>query len=310
MPKGEVRMTFAPFSVEVPATSANLGPGFDALGMAVDMVNTVRVEPSDRWELSARGEGAERLPTAGDRNLMYRSLMTGARRWGLSLPPARLHSTNAIPLSRGLGSSSTAIIAGLLIAARLGQVAPPRDELLHLASELEGHPDNVTPAYLGGVQACALVDGKVVHARVPLRTPLSLAVFVPDQPMPTREARRVIPKRVDLHDAVYNISRACLLVAALASGELEALRAGTQDMLHQPPRMRLFPAMPVLFHAAYEAGAKGVFLSGAGSSILAFVDGNAQPVAEAMARAAARDDVHGRPMVAAVREDGAKILEH
>jgi homoserine kinase len=302
-------MAFSPFSVEVPATSANLGPGFDALGMAVDMVNTVHVRPADRWELVASGEGAERLPTVGDRNLMFRSMTTAARRWGVNLPTARLQSINGIPLSRGLGSSSTAIIAGLMIAARLGEVDPPAEELLHLASELEGHPDNVTPAFLGGVQACALVDGKVVHARVPLLRPLSLAVFVPDQPMPTREARRVIPKRVDLHDAVYNISRACLLVAALASGELEALKAGTQDMLHQPPRMRLFPAMPVLFHAAYEAGAKGVFLSGAGSSILAFVDGDARPVAEAMARAAARDDVHGRPLVTSVREEGARIRE-
>ena len=294
--------------VEVPATSANLGPGFDALGMAVEMVNRVYVEPAERWEMTVTGEGAERLPS-GDRNLMVRTIQTAARRWGTTLPTSRLRCVNVIPLSRGLGSSSAAIVAGVLIADRLAGGGHTTDELLQLASEIEGHPDNVTPALLGGVQACALSDGQVIHVSVPLARPLGLAVFVPDAPMPTREARKVIPKRVDLYDAVYNISRACVLVAALASGELGALRVGTQDMLHQPPRMRLFPAMPVLFHAALEAGALGVFLSGAGSSIIAFVDGNAAPIAHAMAEVATRDHVPGHPFVTAVRSAGGTIHE-
>jgi homoserine kinase len=299
-------MTFAPFTVEVPGTSANLGPGFDALGLALDLVNTVRVEPADAWEMVVEGEGADRL-TLGDRNLLYRAMTTGAKRWGVDIPTARLICKNDVPLSRGLGSSSAAIIAGLLIAMRLGWVERPLDEILHIASEIEGHPDNVAPALLGGVQVCALSDGRVAHVRVPLARPVTMALFVPDVPMPTREARAVIPRRVDLHDAVYNISRACLLVAALASGEVEALRVGTQDMLHQPPRMRLFPTMPVLFHAALEAGALGVYLSGAGSTIAAFVEGDGLPVANAMAEAAARDNVTGRPVVTAVRERGATV---
>jgi homoserine kinase len=305
-------MTFSPFTVHVPATSANLGPGFDALGMAVDITNSVRVEPADRWELTIAGEGGHQIP-AGDRNLMLRSISTAARRWGITVPPARLRCVNAIPLSRGLGSSSAAIIAGLKIAERLGGACVADDEVLHLASEIEGHPDNVTPALLGGIQACALSDGRVVHARVPVRRAPSLAVFVPDTAMPTREARRVLPRRVEIHDAVYNIGRACLLVAALASGDLSALRTGTEDMLHQPARMRLFPAMPVLFHAALEAGALGVYLSGAGSSIVAFVDGPleaADSVANAMAEAARRDGVSGRPMVTRLREEGATIEEN
>jgi len=254
------------------------------------------------------GEGADRL-TLGDRNLLYRSMTTAARRWGIELPPARLLCSNAVPLSRGLGSSSAAIVAGLLIAARVGRQERPLDELLHLASEIEGHPDNVAPALLGGLQVCALADGKVAHVRVPLARPITVALFVPDVPMPTREARGVIPRRIDLHDAVYNISRACLLVAALATGDFAAIRVGTQDMLHQPPRMRLFPTMPVLFHAALEAGALGVYLSGAGSTVAAFVGGDGWPVANAMAEAAARDDVTGRPLVTAVRDLGATIAD-
>ncbi|MBM2809348.1 MAG: homoserine kinase [Chloroflexi bacterium] len=301
-----MELTFLPFTVTVPASSANLGPGFDALGMAIDLVNTVRVEPADQWEVVLTGEGAERLPQ-GDRNLMHRSITTAAQRWGLRLPPARLSCVNEVPLSRGLGSSSTAVVAGLLIADQLAGAERHEDDILQLASEIEGHPDNVTPALLGGVQACALADGRVVHARVPVARPLGLAMFVPNVPMPTREARRVIPRRVDLYDAVYNVSRACLLVAGLASGEYGALRTGTQDMLHQPPRMRLFPAMPVLFHAALEAGALGVFLSGAGSTIMAFVEGDPQPVADAMAQAAVRDGVPGRRLITRVREKGAEI---
>jgi len=301
-------MAFTPFTVEVPGTSANLGPGFDTLGVALDLVNVVRVEPAERWEMIVRGEGADRL-TLGDRNLLYRAMTTAARRWGFEAPPARLLCSNLVPLSRGLGSSSAAIVAGLLIAARLGHQERPANELLHLASEIEGHPDNVAPALLGGVQVCALSDGMVAHVRVPVARPIGVALFVPDVPMPTREARSVIPRRIDLHDAVYNISRACLLVAALASGELDAIRVGTQDMLHQPARMRLFPTMPVLFHAALEAGALGVYLSGAGSTIAAFVNGDGWPVANAMAEAAARDGVTGRPLVTAVRETGALVVD-
>ncbi|HZT05734.1 MAG TPA: homoserine kinase [Chloroflexota bacterium] len=296
-----------PFTVEVPATSANLGPGFDSLGLAVDLVNRVRVEPADRWEMATTGEGAAQLPV-GERNLLHRSLMTAARRWDVDLAPMRITCTNAIPLSRGLGSSSAAIVAALVIANRFCSDARSEDELLQIASEIEGHPDNVTPALLGGVQACAIAQGRVVHARVPIPRAPSLALFVPDMPMPTREARRVLPRRVEIHDAVYNISRACLLVAALASGDLDALRVGTEDMLHQPSRMRLFPGMPVLFHAAREGGAVGVYLSGAGSTVIALVDGDATPVANAMARAAMRDGMAGRSIVSTIRDAGARVI--
>ena len=302
--------SFKPFTVSVPATSANLGPGFDVLGMALNIVNTVRVEPADQWEITVVGEGSERIPT-GDRNLMHRTITTAARRWGLQLPPAQLHCTHAVPLARGLGSSSAAIVAGLLIASHLG-AQKSDDELLTVAAELEGHPDNVTPAFLGGVQACAMADGRVLHVRVPLARPLEVALYVPDMPMPTREARQVVPRKVDIQDVVYNLGRVATLVGALASGDYGALAAGTQDMIHQPPRMRLFPSMAVLFHAALEAGALGVYLSGAGSTIAAFVEGGpeaARPVGQAMIDAAARDGISGRPLFSSIRDTGACIEE-
>src|SRR5439155_6285479 len=148
-------LSFTPFTVEVPATSANLGPGFDALGMALDLVNTALVEPAEHLEISIVGEGAGQIPS-GERNLVLRAISTAGRRWGVQLPPVRVQCTNAVPLSRGLGSSSAAIVAGLLIARQLGCQSRSDDDLLQLAAEIEGHPDNVTPALLGGVQACAL----------------------------------------------------------------------------------------------------------------------------------------------------------
>lgn len=299
---------FKPFTVSVPATSANLGPGFDVLGIALDIVNTVQVEPAPEWAIVVVGEGSERIPT-GDRNLMHRTITTAARRWGAQLPPARLVCTHTVPLARGLGSSSAAIVAGLMIASRLGG-GRGDEEMLAIAAELEGHPDNVTPALLGGIQACAIADGRVLHVRVPLARPLSVALYVPDLPMPTREARQVIPRKVDIQDAVYNFGRIALLIGGLASGDFTVLSSGTQDMIHQPPRMRLFPSMAVLFHAALEAGALGVYLSGAGSTIAALVDGGpdaAKPIAQAMADAAARDGVAGRSLISTIREAGASI---
>lgn len=302
--------TFKPFTVIVPATSANLGPGFDVLGIALEIVNAVRVEPADRWEITVIGEGSERIPT-GDRNLMHRTITTAAKRWGMQLPAAQLRCTQAVPLARGLGSSSAAIVAGLMIVSHLG-AEKSADDMLAVAAEIEGHPDNVTPALLGGVQVCAMSDGRVLHLRVPLAKPLGVALYVPDMPMPTREARQVVPRKVDIQDAVYNLGRIALLVAGLSSGDYSVLGSGTQDMIHQPPRMRLFPSMAVLFHAALDAGALGVYLSGAGSTVAAFVEDSpvaANRVAQAMSDAATRDGISGRPLVSTIRDAGAFINE-
>jgi homoserine kinase len=302
--------TFKPFTVSVPATSANLGPGFDVLGIALDIVNTVRVEPSEQWEIMVVGEGSERIPT-GDRNLMHRTITTAARRWGMQLPTAQLRCTHTVPLARGLGSSSAAIVAGLMIASHLGG-QKGEDDMLAVAAEIEGHPDNVTPALLGGVQACTMADGRVLHVRVPLARPLGVALYVPDLPMPTREARQVVPRKLDLADAVYNLGRVALLVAGLSAGDYAMLGPGTQDMIHQPPRMRLFPSMAVLFHAALEAGALGVYLSGAGSTVAALAENTpaaVDKIARAMTDAAARDGITGHPLVSTVRDAGASIDE-
>ena len=296
-----------PFTVRVPATSANLGPGFDALGLALSLANEVRVSPSDRVEVIIAGEGADELH-ADPTNLVYQVLVRVAERLGEPPPPVRLECANAIPLARGLGSSSAAIVAGLLAGNRLCHDRLSLSQLLDLAVEIEGHPDNVTPALLGGVRVCVQGDGQLLQAPVRLARPLQAVLFIPDFPMATEAARRLLPSTLSLGDAVFNLGRAALLVAALASGEYALLREATRDRLHQPARATLFPAMPAFFAAALDAGAVGAFLSGAGSTLLALVEGPPLPVVAAFEATAQRQGVAGRALIAAISTEGAQVL--
>ena len=295
------------FAVRVPATSANLGSGFDALGMALDLANTVRVAPAERTEVHVQGEGAGELALDAQ-NLLFRALAYVAERAGAPLPPVRLDCANAIPLARGLGSSSAAIVAGLLAGNCLLDDPLTTAELLALAVEIEGHPDNVTPALLGGVRACVHTVQGVLQAPVPLARPLSAVLFVPAFPMVTEEARRLLPRTVPLADAVFNVGRAALLVAGLVAGDYTLLREATRDRLHQPARAALFPEMPAFFDAALDAGAVGAFLSGAGSTLLALVEGPTDSVAGAFDHTAHHHGIAGRTLVAVVGVEGAQVL--
>jgi homoserine kinase len=295
------------FTVVVPATSANLGPGFDALGMALGLSNTVHVEPSEYPEVRIAGEGAGDL-SAGPDNLVYRALALAAERLGAAPPAVRLRCENSIPLARGLGSSSAAIVAGLLAGNCLLGDRLSSAQLLDLAVEIEGHPDNVTPALLGGLRVCVHGEQGTLQARVQPARPLQAVLFVPEFPMATQAARALLPVTVPMADAVFNLGRAALLVAALASGDYELLREATRDRLHQPLRSALFPAMPAFFTAALAAGALGTFMSGAGSTLLALVEDGAAAVVAAFDTTARREGVAGRTLVVPVAVEGARVL--
>ena len=295
------------FSVQVPATSANLGPGFDALGMALGLWNTVHIEPCECLEIQIAGEGAGEV-SAGPENLVYRALARVSERLGASPPPVRLRCENTIPLARGLGSSSAAIVAGLLAGNRLHGDSLDTAQLLELAVEIEGHPDNVTPALLGGLRVCVAGEQGPVQTAVKPARPLQAVLFVPDFPMPTAAARELLPTRVPMADAIYNLGRVALLVAALASGEYGLLREATRDRLHQPARTSLLPAMSAFFAAALEAGALGAFLSGAGSTLLALVEDRGEPVASAFEAVARREGMAGRALVVPAAVEGARVL--
>ena len=254
--------------IKVPATTANLGPGFDALGMALSLWNTMKISWADRASVIIHGEGADKLRTDG-RNLMYRAAQRLLQEVGKTSLAIRIESWQEIPISRGLGSSSAAIVGGLYGANTLLDYPVSPHRLLELATEMEGHPDNVAPALMGGL-SIAVHDGDTVHAApVPVPEQLQCVVFIPEMPMATKKARAVLQPTIDRSDAIFNVGRTALLVAAFALDRPEYLGVATQDRLHQPQRQGVFREMKVLFDNALRAGARGVFLSGAGSSVVA-----------------------------------------
>lgn len=286
-------------TVKVPATTANLGPGFDALGMALDLWNTFEIE----WEddnppngpapgtlrvggVTVQGEGLEVLP-ADENNLVFKAMKAGFA--GEELPRGRvnLRITNRVPLASGLGSSATAIVAGLLAGNALRKEKLSQDQLIETATRIEGHPDNVAPALLGGLVVSVVEEGGPVRSlSVPVPDELWICVAVPDFYLDTRYSRAKLPERVTRQDAVFNLSRSALWVAAMARGDLSALRVATQDVLHQPYRSALIPGLDDVFAAALGAGAVGVALSGSGPSVTAFCrQFDAALVGEAMSRA-------------------------
>ncbi len=255
------------FTVAVPATVANLGPGFDSFGMAVDLTNEVAVRAGPA-EVEVRGEGASELPLDGS-NLIRRTMAYLAREVGRTLPDVSLICENRIPLQRGLGSSSAAIVAGVLIADRLLGTDLGPDRLLQTAADLEGHADNVAPALRGGIAIAFLSkDGWRAEALRP-HPGLRPVLLIPlDERLPTDDARRVLPTQVPRADATFNLARAALLSLALTERP-ELLIHALEDRLHQAARLPLVPAARAVFESLRDRGIP-VCVAGAGPSLLAF----------------------------------------
>ena len=267
------------FTVKVPATSANMGPCFDSAGMALSLYNEVRVlsgcecdfdEPfriESRSEIDSRIEAEQHIPL-DETNLIFKTIRWFAAHQNRKLPRFALHQLDRIPLARGLGSSAACITSGLLIADRLCETNLSREELLNLAVELEGHPDNVAPAFIGGMVVGAIDGRRFEYLPIPLPDELEFIVLIPDFPLSTEAARRVLPASYSREQAVFNASRAALLVGALMSGRFDVLSTAMRDQIHQPYRSRLIHGMDGIIGAAERAGAYGGFLSGAGPSIM------------------------------------------
>lgn len=272
-------------SVLVPASAANLGPAFDALGLALALYNEVTLEEAEADEVRVSGEGEGTLPRDGT-NIVLRAVETVFRAAGRERPPLRLTLKNAIPLARGLGSSAAARVGGL-VAARLwcGLPDDPR-VVLREAEALEGHADNAAPSLLGGLTVVAGTEDGPQWSRAAISEKIRVSLAVPDFEVATPEARRALPKRVAHADAVFNVQRTALLMAALAAGDPDRLRPAMEDRLHQPHRAHLMGPFEAAFAAARGAGAAGAALSGAGPTVIALsVAGQADPaeIAEAMA---------------------------
>tara|TARA_Y100001001_G_scaffold64862_1_gene62177 strand:- start:32 stop:952 length:921 start_codon:yes stop_codon:yes gene_type:complete len=300
--------------VKAPATTANMGPGYDCLGMALDVWNTLEVEVLDGGEpvVDITGEGAGELGTGRD-NLVYRSMEFLFDDAGEEMPSVSLKCDNTIPLARGMGSSAAAIASGLVAANALCSENYTTKDLLEMAATIEGHPDNVAPAVMGGMQLVITEqteEGQRLFT-VPVNVPSDLhaVIFVPDVKISTEDARAVLPETVTIADAVHNMARVGLLVASMATNHPEFLTVATQDRLHQPYRHQLFTPMKVIFKAALDAGALGVFLSGSGSTILALTKGREMTVAYEMAEAARQASVEGNVSVTQPTVRGTHVVE-
>jgi len=305
------------FSIKVPATSANLGPGFDALGLALDLWNETRVSTDfstdfgtdermkstdsrtdermratdfgtdariKRMSVAVRGEG-EGLLARNDKNLIVRTAQRLAEQLGRSLPPLHAECRNQIPLSSGLGSSAATLVTGLLAGNALFGNPLSKEEILNLASELEGHPDNVAPALMGGLVVSMVNEGKVIAHSIPLGMDVHITIALPEFYISTKQARAVLPKKISMKNAVHNISRAVLVTEAFRTGDLSLLGEAMTDQIHQPHRLKLIPGAQAALDAAKAAGAAAVALSGAGPSLIAFSSKAEAGIGEAMKRA-------------------------
>jgi homoserine kinase len=303
-------------TVDVPATTANLGAGFDALALALDLATVIEVEAiaagvEPDFHVEVQGEGAGQLPT-GRRNRFISSLIEGLEAAGVDPDGAgwRVRMDNRIPVTRGLGSSASATVAALVAADRLLEGALGPEQILELAAVSEGHADNAAAAVYGGLCVVADVNGAPRAIRLDPPKGLLAALYIPDRHLSTAAMRAALPERVPFADAVHNIRAATLTVAALSEGRMDLLAAGTVDRLHEPYRAVAYPELPELIEAALAAGARGACLSGAGPTVVAFSDdpAAAATIAAAMERRAQSLRMSGRAAVQAVRAEGARVI--
>ena len=273
-------------TVKVPATSANIGSGFDALGLALSLYNEVSFRKTDEGGLSlvVEGLGQGKITTDFERNLVGQAMLRAALVNGKTLPENGVITLfNRIPLARGLGSSSAAVVGGLLLGNELTGRGMDENQILHEATLMEGHPDNAAPALLGGLCMSVTDEKKKVSVQTfALDEDLSFITVSPDKEVRTADARAVLPQTIDYHAAVFNVAHVAFLVGAFIGKRYDLLRTGLQDKLHMPYRLPLIPGGAEALAAAEKAGAVGATVSGSGSTLIAFAVKGEEQIAQAM----------------------------
>ncbi|MDY7014766.1 MAG: homoserine kinase [Cyanobacteriota bacterium] len=298
-------------TVTVPGTTANLGPGFDCIGAALTLYNQFqfRLSPdlSDRVEIAVRGEEAARVNTDED-NLVYRAFAQFYQHLGQTPPNVAIEIELGVPLARGLGSSATAIVGGLVGANQLAGNLLSSTEVMELAIALEGHPDNVVPALLGGCQLSIRAENRWKICSLRWHSRLIPIVAIPDFELSTEQARSVLPEETPRSDAVFNIARMGLLVGSLESPHSDGLRVALDDRLHQPYRQGLIRGYDRVREAAIAAGAYGMVISGAGPTLLALAElAFAPKVAAAMEEAWQIEGIGVEVRSLTLDPDGARV---
>ena len=291
--------------VKVPATSANLGPGFDCLGMALQLYNTITVELDRPFKISLTGSYCDGIP-ADEKNLVWKTMCHFWELIHFPTPSVSLTFENHIPPARGLGSSSAAIVGGLVAANTLAGSPYSKYQLLQVANALEGHPDNVTPALYGGV-TLSIPTAEGILARVLAQSPnLKAVVVIPTTRLNTEKARGILPPQVTRNDAVFNISHVGLLVEAFIRADYSLLTEGMRDVLHQNQRAVLLPGMLEAIESALKVGAYGAALSGSGPTLIALIaESSQQEVSQSMITTLGQYEVNAQAIVLGIDSCGA-----
>ncbi|MDD2498797.1 MAG: homoserine kinase [Desulfitobacteriaceae bacterium] len=294
--------------VRVPATSANLGPGYDTMGMAFNLYNYVTMEESGTGlNISVQGEGKGEIPLNED-NIVFQAACRVFQEVNYHPKGLKILLENNIPVTRGLGSSASTIVGGMMAANIISGEKLDKEHLLLLAINMEGHPDNVAPALLGGVVVAAGFNELLNYVKIEVPDGLNAVAAIPDFPLATKTAREAVPKEVSLSDAVFNIGHASLLVAALMKSDFNLLGKVMEDKLHQKYRSLLIPGMEEVFSAAKRAGALAVTLSGAGPTLVAFTTGKEKEIAQVMKDGFAPFNVSCRTIYLFPERDGAVVM--
>jgi homoserine kinase len=298
----------------VPASTSNLGAGFDCYGLALRLYLTVQAEavPSadEQCRVQIVGEGASELPVDAG-NLIFRAMRFAAERERLSLPPVRLEVRNEIPLGRGLGSSAAAIVAGVALCGRFGGRELSHETVLRHATELEGHPDNIAASVYGGwTTACISDDGGALAVKRHWPAELKIVVVSPDIPLETKKARASLPNAIERADAVYNLQRAALFSAAIENRAYELLWEATRDRLHQVYRAPLVPGLADALSTPRLPGLVGLALSGAGPSVVALALDNFEEIGETIAANFRSRSIETTVRLLDVDEDGLSVREN
>lgn len=302
------------FTIKVPASTSNLGPGFDTVGLALDLYNEYSfniIENDTSASLTYTSNlGSEEVPYSKD-NLVYRAFEYLFTKDSKKVPSVKIHFEAGIPTTGGFGSSSTAILAGLMAANKILGDKYDTEKLLKIGTQLDGHPDNISPALLGGLIVCIYADKELNYVKLPWDQNLFFVVLTPDFKVPTAKARAILPSNVEFQDAVFNVGYSSLLVAALASKNTEVLKKCFKDRLHQHYRAQLVPGMQYVLDLGVEAGAIGTMLSGAGSALLAVIDDEdkGHSIGRAMQTAWLQASVKSEYRILRAIESGAYFVE-
>lgn len=294
--------------IQVPATTANLGPGYDTLGLALNIHNYLEIDTNaDTLTFDIQGEGSNKLST-NKYNLVYQALSRVYMELGMLPPPVKIKQVNRIPLSSGLGSSAAAIVGGLTAANCLLGNPLSKHQLLKLACEIEGHPDNVAPALFGGLIITGVSDrntsSEVFYRAVKVINPPQVIAVIPEKQLSTHKARSVVPQQIPLADAIFNLSRISVLVSCFASGDYAKFSTGCEDRLHQKHRFSLLPGLSDVIDSCLSAGALGAAISGSGPTVVGFTHHDAENIAVKMQQAFTAHNIPSRFLITQIADCG------